>query len=103
MFATVITPASTGLSAASFQWRGKFASRSGRGWHRQRCQSGDVGTSVERPYRVDQRRDVVPGIPIGGGLAQLLLEIAVAHRIDIAATRRHLRRPVRLAVGGGDI
>jgi hypothetical protein len=48
------------------------------------------------------RRHVVARIPAGGGGAQLRLEIAVAHRIDVTATRRRLRQPVGVAIGGGD-
>ena len=52
---------------------------------------------------MDQRRNVVVRIPAGGSLAQFLFEIAVAHRVFIAAARRVLYQIVRFAFGGGDL
>src|SRR5947207_11269117 len=70
--------------------------------HRQRCKPGHVRARLERPDRVDQRGDVVTRIPAGGGGAQLVREILVAHWVLIAAARGGLREIIGLP-GGGDV
>src|SRR5580693_8290946 len=59
--------------------------------HRHGRELRDIRARVDLPDGIDQRRNVMAGIPARGRVAQFLLEIAIAHRIGIAAACRLLR------------
>ena len=68
--------------------------------HRQREQAGGVGAALESPDRLNQRRRVVTGLPIGCDGGELRLDFGVAHGIGRAAARRRVRQTMLAAVGG---
>src|SRR5215831_6117253 len=71
--------------------------------HGQRRELCNIGTTIECPDCLDQRRNVIVRNDVRGRLAQLAFKVTVAHRIVLAAARGALLQLVKLAVGGRDL
>ena len=61
-------------------------------FYRQREQARRILAAIERPDRVDQRRRVVSGLPACRDRSQLVLEVAVGHRIGGAAASSRIAK-----------